>query len=135
MRIDRVITEVLLVTILLSGCLGGVSTPSASTPTAGEFTPERSLDDRLQINTLSDQPVTVVVRVPAANNETIFEETYPPESGLISLENTSATTAVYHVRLLSGEEIVWERRVSSSEGYHLVVAENGSVSVSSYSEV
>ena len=122
--------------LVIAGC---GAAPSNETPeptlTPGEFRPENAVADRLGVRTVSETPIRILVTLPRLGNETLVNETYPPEAGDVRLPQTRNTTAAFHVTVFSDGELAWERRVFSSEGYRLTVFRNGTVVVTAHEEV
>lgn len=142
----RLVQLILLLMVLATGCLGvptGPTTPSsagttttpAPTATPGEFVPENAVSDRLILRTRAETSVRVVAKLPRKGNQTVFDRTYPPEAGEVTLPPSNETTADYYVQIYVDGELEWEKVISSAAEYELVVHEDGSVEVIGVAEV
>ena len=133
MRHRNAIRALLIVVVsMAAGCLGAPERSSTDAPPSTEQSPPL----RLEIYSKATEDVSVrVANVTGDGNETVFEESYPPDAGEVVLNDVLADDTHYRVTVSVGGTVVWDRPVYDYEGYRLTVRENGTVREETHVEV
>ena len=123
---------VALVSAATVGCLGTPERSSTDAPPSTEGSPSL----RFELYSKAAENVSVrIANVSGEANETVFEESYPPDAGEVDLNDVLADDTHYRVTVAVGGTVVWSRPVSDYEGYRLIVRENGTVRGETHVEV
>lgn len=154
-RLIRLVLAATLVSTATAGCLGtpdgppGTDVPSTepsstlTSPTDPSSTDRPSTDHpstghpslRLELYSKATENLSVrIATISDDGNETVFEETYPPEVGEVILNDVFDDGTAYRVTISVAGEIVWHQQIADYEGYRLVVQEDGTVTEESYVE-
>jgi len=118
----RVAPAVLAVALLVAaGCTGAPATDTASEPRVTE-----SPSVRLSFNSVLNESVRVAAER-ADDGETVVNETYPPEVGIVTFRDELADGVDYDVTVRTDDRVLWERRIGAAEAYKLTIWGNGTV--------
>jgi hypothetical protein len=123
----------LLTLIIISSIFGGVGCVQTTYENTPDQAGTESPDLRLELNSQINESIRIEI---ARKSDTgmVLNETYPPEVGMIKLSDEMEDGIDYRVTIKTTDQVLWQENIHKSEGYKLLIHEDGSVSIEAHDE-